>query len=161
MLFRSAGLGMMGGTSQYGLANIGQGALQGVRTYQQAAQQRSADERALLSGELGLKKYEQLADIRKAGLERQRLADIENAQIKRDRLVQGQQKMYSDQLNEIRRLAQTQALAEYKGTLLQDEKERIMARAEAQLLQDPAYKDRKSTRLNSSHVSESRMPSSA
>ena len=103
------------------------------------SQQRSADERALLSGELGLKKYEQLADIRKAGLERQRLADIENAQIKRDRLVQGQQKMYSDQLNEIRRLAQTQALAEYKGTLLQDEKERIMARAEAQLLQDPAY----------------------
>lgn len=135
----SAGLGMMGGTSPFAGANIGQGALQGVKTYQQAAQLRGADERSLLSGELGLKKYEQLGDIRKAALERQKLVDIENQQIKRDRLLQGQQKMYAEQLNEIRRLAQTQALAEYKGTLLPEQKELIMAQAETKLLQDPAY----------------------
>jgi len=139
MSLLSAGLGMMGGTSQYGLANIGQGALQGVRTYQQAAQQRSADERGLLSAELGLKKYEQLGDIRKAAIERQKAVDAENQQIKRDRLAQGQQKMYSEQLNEILRLTQARALAEYKGTLLPEQKEQIMAQAEAKLLQDPAY----------------------
>lgn len=139
MSLLSAGLGMMGGTSQYGLTNIGQGALQGVRTYQQAAQQRGADERGLLSAELGLKKYEQLGDIRKAALDRQKLADVENAQIKRDRLAQNQQKMYSDQLNEIRRVAQTQALAEYKGELLPEKRDHLLAQAEAKLLQDPAY----------------------
>ena len=140
MSLLSAGLGMMGGTSQYGLANIGAGALQGVRTYQQAAQQRSADERALLSGELGLKKYEQLGDIRRAGIERQKAADEANLQLRRDRLAQNEQKMYSDQLNEIRRVSQAQALAEYKGTLLPEQKDQIMAQAETRLMQDPAYR---------------------
>lgn len=141
MSLLSAGLGMMGGTSPFAAANIGQGALQGVRTYQQAAQQRSADERGLLSAELGLKKYEQLGDIRKAQLQYQKDKAKEDKDIKQARLLQGQQKIYNDQLNEIRRLAQTQALAEYKGTLLPEQKELIMAQAEAKLLQDPAYMD--------------------
>jgi len=140
MSLLSAGLGMMGGTSPFASSNIGQGALQGVRTYQQAAQQRSADERGLLSAELGLKKYEQLGDIRKAQLQYQKEKAKEDKDIKQARLLQGQQKIYSDQLNEIRRLAQTKALAEHKGTLLQEEKDRIMAQAETKLLQDPAYR---------------------
>lgn len=68
----SAGLGMMGGTSPFASANIGQGALQGVKTYQQAAQLRGADDRALLSGEVALKKYQDLADIRRAQIEGQK-----------------------------------------------------------------------------------------
>lgn len=68
----SAGLGMMGGTSPFAGANIGQGALQGIKTYQQAAQLRGADDRALLSGEVALKKYQDLADIRRAQIEGQK-----------------------------------------------------------------------------------------
>ena len=61
----SAGLGMMGGTSPYGMANIGRGAQQGVATYAQLGAQRGADERALLGAEVGLEKYKLLGDIRK------------------------------------------------------------------------------------------------
>jgi hypothetical protein len=49
-----AGLGMMGGTSQYAGANIGQGASQGVGAYLAGQKQTSADDRALMSGQLGL-----------------------------------------------------------------------------------------------------------
>lgn len=72
MSLLSAGLGMMGGTSPFAAANIGQGAQQGVRTYQQAAQLRGADERGLLSGEVALKKYQDLADIRRAQIQGQK-----------------------------------------------------------------------------------------
>jgi hypothetical protein len=105
MSLLSAGLGMMGGTSQYGLANIGAGALQGVKTYQQAAQQRSADERALLSGELGLKKYEQLGDIRRAQIEAQRAKGVEDQDIKRARLAQGQLNALNESVSKIEELA--------------------------------------------------------
>ena len=140
MSLLSAGLGMMGGTSQYGLANVGQGALQGVRTYQQAAQQRSADERALLSGELGLKKYEDLSAIRKAGIERQKAADEANLQLRRDRLVQNQQKMYAEQLQDMIETAQREALARYKGELIGDKKDQLLAQAKTELTQSPEYR---------------------
>ena len=42
----AAGLGMMGGTSPYAASNIGQGALVGVKSYQDAAKQRAAEEAA-------------------------------------------------------------------------------------------------------------------
>lgn len=72
MSLLSAGLGMMGGTSPFAAANIGQGAQQGVKTYQQAAQLRGADERGLLSGEIALKKYQDLADIRRSQIQGQK-----------------------------------------------------------------------------------------
>ncbi len=105
MSLLSAGLGMMGGTSQYGLANIGQGAQQGVRTYQQAAQLRGADERALMSGELGFRKYKALEDIRKAGLDRQKLSDEANLQLRRDRLEQNRLGSIDDAIEKIEALA--------------------------------------------------------
>lgn len=71
----SSGLGMMGGTSPFAAANIGQGAQQGIRTYQQAAQLRGADERGLLSAELGLKKYQSLEDIKRLALSGQQAAN--------------------------------------------------------------------------------------
>ena len=49
-----AGLGMMGGTSPYAGANIGQGASQGVAAYLAGRKQESADERSLQQGMLGL-----------------------------------------------------------------------------------------------------------
>jgi len=56
MALLSAGLGMMGGTSQHALANIGAGATQGIQSLAQANKERTAEENALLSGRLGLAK---------------------------------------------------------------------------------------------------------
>jgi hypothetical protein len=56
MAIIQAGLGMMGGTSQHALANIGQGAAQGIQSLNQANAARTAEENALLSGQLGLAK---------------------------------------------------------------------------------------------------------
>ena len=53
-----AGLGMMGGTSQYAGANIGQGASQGVAAYLAGQKQSSADNRSLQQGMLGLSRAE-------------------------------------------------------------------------------------------------------
>ena len=53
-----AGLGMMGGTSQYAGANIGQGASQGIAAYLAGQKQASADDRALQQGMLGLSRAE-------------------------------------------------------------------------------------------------------
>lgn len=136
----ASGLGMLGGTSPFAGANIGQGAMQGVKTYQQAAQLRGADERALLSGELGLKKYEDLSAIRKAGIERQKAADEANLQLRRDRLVQNQQKMYAEQLQDMIETAQREALARYKGELIGDKKDQLLAQAKTELTQSPEYR---------------------
>ena len=56
MAIMMAGLGMMGGTSPYAAANIGQGAAQGLQSLAQAKAQRTAEENALMSGQLGLYK---------------------------------------------------------------------------------------------------------
>jgi hypothetical protein len=53
-----AGLGIMGGTSPYAGANIGQGAGQGVAAYLAGQKQSSADTRALQQGMLGLTRAE-------------------------------------------------------------------------------------------------------
>jgi hypothetical protein len=53
-----AGLGIMGGTSPYAGANIGQGAGQGVAAYLAGQRQSSADTRALQQGMLGLTRAE-------------------------------------------------------------------------------------------------------
>jgi soluble lytic murein transglycosylase-like protein len=57
MSLLSAGLGMMGGTSPFAAANIGQGAQAGIKTYGDAAARRVAEENAILSGRLGAYKY--------------------------------------------------------------------------------------------------------
>lgn len=56
MALLQAGLGMMGGTSQHALQNIGAGATQGLQSLAQANAARTAEENALLSGRLGLAK---------------------------------------------------------------------------------------------------------
>ena len=56
MAMLQAGLGMMGGTSQHALANIGAGGSQGIQSLAQSNAARTAEENALLSGRLGLEK---------------------------------------------------------------------------------------------------------
>jgi hypothetical protein len=48
---------MMGGTSPFAAANIGQGAQAGIKTYGDAAARRAAEENSILSGRLGMYKY--------------------------------------------------------------------------------------------------------
>jgi hypothetical protein len=56
MAMLQAGLGMMGGTSQHALANIGAGGSQGIQSLAQSNAARTAEENALMSGRLGLEK---------------------------------------------------------------------------------------------------------
>jgi hypothetical protein len=152
MALLSAGLGMMGGTSPYASANIGQGALQGIASYQRSSAQRAQEERDIMSGQLAMEKYGPLREIQKeqiAAKERYNQAmlaskadkDKEQNRLRAERLVQGEKKILGDQLNEIRRLAQAKALAQYKGAILPDQKEAIFADAETKLLEDEAYRD--------------------
>jgi hypothetical protein len=57
MALLSAGLGMMGGTSPFAAANIGQGAQAGIKTFSDSQARRAAEENAILSGRLGMYKY--------------------------------------------------------------------------------------------------------
>jgi len=80
-----AGLGMMGGTSQYAGANIGQGASQGVAAYLAGQKQTSADDRALMSGQLGLTRADlyqkmHLEDIKQKALANKNMVEYRNAQ---------------------------------------------------------------------------------
>ena len=80
-----AGLGMMGGTSPYAFANIGQGGQQGVATYGALSKQRAAElaasrkaEGSALEGqalgELRKAEIQSLGEIRKAGIEERAIA---------------------------------------------------------------------------------------
>lgn len=90
MALLSAGLGMMGGTSPFAGANIGQGAQQGINYALQAGRGRAADENALLSGRLGLYKYQQSADANR--INKEYLQDYRNEQIavQRERIKSGE-----------------------------------------------------------------------
>jgi hypothetical protein len=57
-----AGLGMLGGTSPYAMANIGQGAMQGVQAYGQGQKGIREQERDLMSAQLGMAKYKSAAE---------------------------------------------------------------------------------------------------
>lgn len=70
-----AGLGMMGGTSQYAGANIGQGASQGVAAYMAGRKQESADDRALQQGMLGLSRASLYEKMHLEDIKRKALAD--------------------------------------------------------------------------------------
>jgi hypothetical protein len=70
-----AGLGMMGGTSRYAGANIGQGASQGVAAYMAGRKQEAADERALMSGQLGLTRADLYNKMHLEDIKRKALAD--------------------------------------------------------------------------------------
>lgn len=68
MALLQAGLGILGGTSPYAMANIGAGAMQGAQAYSQGQKGIREQERDLMSAQLGLAKYKSAAE--NAALER-------------------------------------------------------------------------------------------
>jgi hypothetical protein len=80
-----AGLGMMGGTSRYAGANIGQGASQGVAAYMAGNKQQAAEQNAIQQGMLGLTRADlyqkmHLEDIKQKALGRKDMQAYRNAQ---------------------------------------------------------------------------------
>ena len=74
----AGGLGIMGGSSPFASVNIGKGALQGVQSYLQSGASRAAQEKALLSAELGAERYGQIGNLqREQMLMRKELADAD------------------------------------------------------------------------------------
>jgi hypothetical protein len=152
MALLSAGLGMMGGTSPYAGANIGQGAQAGIASYLRSGATRAAEENAILSGQLGLERYKGLADIRKQGIESQKalkemelglrgkIAEGQDRQ-RADALATKQQQLYQSRLKQIEDLAKNQALAQYKGEMIGDKRDQIFAQAINDLRSDPGYRD--------------------
>lgn len=144
MALFQAGLGMMGGSSRFASENIGRGALMGAQAYQEAAKQRSAEERGLLQAQLGLERYSQLGALQRE--QAQMRKDLATAEATRKTeaaqasLAEREKKRFADQLSEIEKLAQQRALAQYKGAILPEQKDQILAQAKMDLLSDPAYR---------------------
>jgi hypothetical protein len=76
-----AGLGMMGGTSRYAGANIGQGAGQGIAAYLAGQKQASADDRALQQGMLGLTRAELYDKMHTADLAQKKESKAESLKV--------------------------------------------------------------------------------
>lgn len=68
MALLQAGLGMMGGTSPYASANIGQGASKGIAHLADSRRSQIADENAILTGRLGLSRAQLYEQSRKDAL---------------------------------------------------------------------------------------------
>jgi hypothetical protein len=69
MALLAAGLGMLGGTSQYAFENVGKGGLAGVQYLSEANKQRAAEKAALDKTQVAALRYQDLADIAKGGRE--------------------------------------------------------------------------------------------
>jgi hypothetical protein len=69
MALLAAGLGMLGGTSQYAFENVGKGGLAGVQFLSEANKQRAAEKAALDKSQVTALRYQDLADIAKGGRE--------------------------------------------------------------------------------------------
>jgi hypothetical protein len=93
MSILQAGLGMMGGTSPYAFANIGQGGMHGVNTAMAARKSQIAEENAILSGRLGLSRAELLERSRQNALDRQIKNDILLGKHREQQNVIAQQKV--------------------------------------------------------------------
>ena len=76
-----AGLGIMGGTSPYASANIGQGAGQGIAAYLAGQKQSSADDRALQQGMLGLSRADLYDKMHKADLAQKKESKAESLKV--------------------------------------------------------------------------------
>jgi hypothetical protein len=120
MALLSAGLGMMGGTSPFAAANIGQGAQAGIKTFSDSQARRAAEENAILSGRLGMYKYagsrsqaEALMQLRKEMAEKSDLRAREIAAATRGEKIRefdiGQEAKASARLADITKNIEAQA----------------------------------------------------
>ena len=78
MALLQASLGIMGGTSPYAFANIGQGGSAGIASYAASRKAQTADENAILAGRLGLSKAELLEKARQEALAQRTAATAMN-----------------------------------------------------------------------------------
>ena len=152
MALLSAGLGMMGGTSPYASANIGQGAQQGIATFQRSAAQRAQEERDILSGQLAMEKYGPLREIQKeqlaakeryntAMLEARGLKDKEAIRQRGERLTQASRNSDIELLKQMLDLNEKRVIAESKTAFTDASKEQIKAQAQIDLLNRPEYRE--------------------
>lgn len=152
MALLSAGLGMVGGTSPFAGVNIGQGSQQGINYALQAGRGRAADENALLSGRLGLYKYQQSADTNRINKEYLQDYRKENIRLKdvgltdaRNRATSEQElkrlTLHKDRLGALERSANAIALSRLKTGFTDAEKEKAIADSIARLHNDPGYQE--------------------
>lgn len=152
MALLQAGLGMMGGTSQHAMANIGAGGAQGLAALAQAKAARTAEENALLSGRLGLEKigatrdYQDAAmqmrrDLQKDVLAQRDAASKLSASEKSENRLLREKKEWADQLESMRKDATTRLLAKMKGAVMPEQQTLIEAQALESLKSDPDYID--------------------
>jgi hypothetical protein len=85
MALLQAGLGMMGGTSPYAAANIGQGGAKGIASLADARKSQIAEENAILSGRLGISRAQLYEQSRKDALARSIASDKFNQAYKTNR----------------------------------------------------------------------------
>lgn len=151
MSLLSAGLGMMGGTSPFAAANIGQGAQAGISHALQAQKTRAAEENALMSGRLGLYKYQQSAEANKMNKEYLQDYRKENIRLKEMGLSDAKAKAIAEQ--EIKRNAEldrvmagmesnakTMAVSKLKTAFTDQERAKAEADAIASLYKNPRYR---------------------
>ena len=152
MSLLSAGLGMMGGTSPFAGANIGQGAQAGISHALQAGRTRAIDENALMSGRLGLYKYQQSAETNKQNKEYLQDYRKENIRLKELGLSDAKAKGIAEQeikrateydrvLGGMEKNAQIMAVAKLKGAFTEQEKAKAEADALASLYRNPRYRE--------------------
>lgn len=96
-----AGLGMMGGTSRYAGANIGQGASQGVAAYLAGQKQAGADERAIQQGMLGLTRAELYQKMHEADLAQKKEQKAESLKVSSARQAASELEGFNKQLTAI------------------------------------------------------------
>lgn len=114
MALLAAGLGMMGGTSPYAFANIGQGGLSGVSYLSEANKQRAAQQAALTKNELVAQRYKELGETAKgnqAGLLALRAQELV---VKRGELSEKERAHNLQTLGKLESNAQAKAMAALK-----------------------------------------------
>jgi hypothetical protein len=151
MALLSAGLGMMGGTSQHAFQNIGAGAQQGIQSLMASNKDRTAEQNALLSGKLGLLKLgsaaEQAAEMRKLRGDMQNAALAQRAEQTKASNALGQARLdethaanIDRQLEAMKKMAITKLIADKKNVFTEADREKAEAEAMVGLYQDPRYR---------------------
>jgi hypothetical protein len=109
MALLAAGLGMMGGTSPYAFANIGQGGLAGVQYLSEANKQRAAEKASLDKNMLIAQRYKELGEVAKGN--QAGIMSIREGQLDVDRgtLANNQKKVLENSLEKIEKAASTTA----------------------------------------------------
>lgn len=134
----NAGLGMMGGTNQNAMVNIGQGAMFGAQQYGQARRATAADEAALMKAGVAAKRYEQLGEIAQSG---QELTKEQKDAVLRQRQEEAQNKKiagYRDDLREYEKMYTARIAKQFPVLTPDDPKYKQMVAA---MYDDPQYKE--------------------